>query len=115
MAFVVEMVAGEPDTQQFRYFCCNWTVWEQGLQLARKWGWQPLGTRPAPVWLNQPNERAEVGDSSPSGRCLPASPSDSSHRCSAKAIGHGSAHFPQCDTIPSCRPVRLDEEGRTCP
>jgi hypothetical protein len=44
MAFVVEMFGGEPDTQDFRYFCCSAWVWEQTLELARNHGWQPLGT-----------------------------------------------------------------------
>src|SRR5438128_1780048 len=41
MAFVVEMVAGEPDTEQFRYFYCSAWVWEETLHLARNHGWQP--------------------------------------------------------------------------
>jgi len=62
MAFVVEMFGGEPDTQQFRHFCCNAWVWEQTLQLAQNHGWQPLGTSPDPVWRDQSNEETFSGD-----------------------------------------------------
>jgi hypothetical protein len=48
MAFVVEMIGGVEGASW--HFCCAALVWEQVLQLARENGWQPLGTRPDPVW-----------------------------------------------------------------
>jgi hypothetical protein len=62
MAFVVEMFGGEPDTKQFRYFCCDAWVWAQTLQLARDHGWQPLGTSPDPAWQDQRNAVAFSGN-----------------------------------------------------
>jgi hypothetical protein len=42
--FIVEMCGGEPYTAQYRYFCCHGKVWDQLLDLAKNWGWEPEGT-----------------------------------------------------------------------
>jgi hypothetical protein len=50
MAFIVEMAGGVEGARWL--FCCGAMVWEQILRLARENGWRPLGTNPAPIWMD---------------------------------------------------------------
>jgi hypothetical protein len=55
MAFIVEMASPIPNRDVFLYFTCTGGTWDQTLDLARQWGWQPRGTSPDPVTCHLPH------------------------------------------------------------
>jgi len=48
--FIVVMCGGEPYSPNYRQFFCHGKVWEQILEMAKEWGWKPLGTKPVSHW-----------------------------------------------------------------
>ena len=45
MVWIVEMVHGRPETPGFRTFDCHGSVWPDVLELGKRFGWIPEGTR----------------------------------------------------------------------
>jgi hypothetical protein len=46
--FVVEMYGVPNKEPEKRWFDCGHRVWEDAIKLGKKFGWQPMGTVPAP-------------------------------------------------------------------